>query len=55
MIVSYGILFMPPVVVVDIFVRTSMQSISVRTLEPRGCKLNVVAIASSFLECRIEH
>jgi hypothetical protein len=39
MIVSYGILFMPPLVVVDIFVHISMQSTSVEVLEPGGCKL----------------
>jgi len=55
MTVNYGILFMPPLVVVDIFVHTSMKSTSVPTLEPGGCKLGGVPIASGFLECRIEH
>ncbi len=43
MIISYGILFMPPLVVVDIFVHINMQSTSVQVLEPGGCKLSVVA------------
>jgi len=43
MIISYGILFMPPLVVVDIFVHINMQSTSVQVLEPGGCKLGVVA------------
>ncbi len=55
MTVNYGMLFMPPLVVVDIFVRTSMQSTSVLTLEPGGCKLGVVTTTSGFLECEIEH
>ncbi len=48
MIVSYGILFMPPLVVVDIFVCINMQSTSVQVLEPRGCKLGVVATTLGF-------
>jgi hypothetical protein len=55
MIVSYGILFMPPLVVVDIFVCISMQSTSVQVLEPGRCKLGVVATTLGFLECRVEH
>jgi hypothetical protein len=55
MIVSYGILFMFPLVVVDIFVQISMQSTSVQILEPGGCKLGVVATTSGFLECEVEH
>ncbi len=55
MTVSYGILFMPPLIVVDIFVHTSMQSTSVQVLEPGGCKLSVVATTSDFLECEVEH
>ncbi len=55
MIVSYGILFMPPFVMVDIFVCISMQSTSVQALEPRGCKLGVVATTLGFLECKVEH
>jgi hypothetical protein len=55
MIVSYGILFMPPLVVVDIFVHISMQSTSVQVLEPGGCKLGVVATTLDFLECMVEH
>jgi hypothetical protein len=43
MIISYGILFMPPLVVVDIFVHINMQSTSVQVLDPGGCKLGVVA------------
>jgi hypothetical protein len=49
-----GILFTPPLVVVDIFVRASMKSTSVSTLEPAGCKLGGVGTASGFLECGIE-
>jgi hypothetical protein len=55
MIVNYGILFMPPLVVVDIFVHINMQSTSVQVLEPGGCKLGVVAATLGFLECRVEH
>jgi hypothetical protein len=43
MIVGCGISFMPPLIVIDIFVRTSMQSTVVRVLEPRRCRLGVVA------------
>jgi hypothetical protein len=42
MISSYGILFMPPLVVVDIFVHVNMQSTSVQVLKFGGYKLNVV-------------
>jgi hypothetical protein len=55
MIVGYGILFMPLLVAVDIFVRIGMQSTSVPALEPRRCKLGGVATALGFLECGIEH
>jgi len=55
MIVNYGILFMPPLVVVDIFVCISMQSTSVRVLELERCKLGVVVTTLGFLECRVEH
>jgi hypothetical protein len=55
MTISYGILFMPPLVVVDIFVHISMQSTSVQVLEPRRCKLGVVATTLGFLECGVEH
>jgi hypothetical protein len=55
MTVSYGILFMPPLIVVDIFVRISMQSTSVQVLEPRRCKLGVVTTTLGFLECGVEH
>jgi hypothetical protein len=34
MIVGCGILFMPPLIVIDIFVRTSMQLTVVQVLEP---------------------
>jgi hypothetical protein len=51
---SYGILFMP-LVVVDIFVCIiSMQSTSAQVLEPGRCKLVVVATTLGFLECRVE-
>jgi hypothetical protein len=46
--VSYGVLFMPHLVVVNVFVCISMKSTNVRILEPRGCKLGVVATTSSF-------
>jgi hypothetical protein len=55
MIVSYGILFMFLLVVVDIFVCIKMESTSVRVLEPRGCKLGVVVTTLGFLECGVEH
>jgi len=55
MFVSYGILFMPPLVVVDIFVHISMQSTSVQVLQLGGCKLGVVATTLGFLECGVEH
>jgi hypothetical protein len=55
MTVSYGMLFMLPLVVVDIFVCTSMHSTSVRVLEHGGCKLGVVATTSGFLEWGVEH
>jgi hypothetical protein len=54
-IVSYVVLFMPPLVVVDIFVFIHMQSTSVQVLEPGGCKLGVVTTTLSFLECEVEH
>jgi hypothetical protein len=55
MIISYGILFMPPLVVVDIFVRINMPSTSVQVLELGGCKLGVVATTLGFLECGVKH
>jgi hypothetical protein len=55
MTVNYGILFIPPLVMVDIFVCNSLQSISVRVLELGRCKLGVVATTLGFLECRVEH
>jgi hypothetical protein len=55
MTVNYGILFMPLLVVVDIFVRTNMKSTSLPPLELGGCKLSGVATASNFLEFEIEH
>jgi hypothetical protein len=55
MIVSYGILFMFPLVVVDIFVCIKMESTNVQVLEPRGCKLGVVVTTLGFLECGVEH
>ncbi len=55
MIVSYGILFMPPLIVVDIFLCIIMQSKSVRVLEHGGCKLGVVATTLGFLECKVKH
>jgi hypothetical protein len=55
MTVSYGILFMPPLVVVDIFVCISMQWTNVRVLELGGCKLGVVTTTSGFLECMVKH
>jgi hypothetical protein len=54
MIISYGILFMLPLVVVDIFVRISMQSTNLQVLEFGRCKLAVVATLG-FLECGVEH
>ncbi|CAM6055501.1 unnamed protein product [Sphagnum tenellum] len=53
--VDCGILFVPPSVVVDIFVRTSTKSSSVRALKPGGRKLGGVVTASGFFECGIEH
>ncbi len=53
--VDCGILFVPPPVVVDIFVRTNTKSPSIRALEPGGHKLGGVATTSSFFECGIEH
>ncbi len=55
MIVSYGILFMPPLIVVEIFVPINMQSTSVQVLELGGCKLGVIATTLGFLECRVKH
>jgi hypothetical protein len=55
MIVSYGILFMPPLVVVDIFVSINMQSTNVQVLEPERCKLGVVATTLGLLECKVGH
>jgi hypothetical protein len=55
MIVSYGILFMLPLVVVDIFVHISMLSTSVQVFELGRCKLGVVATTLGFLECGVEH
>jgi hypothetical protein len=52
--VAYGILFMLPLVVVDIFVHTGMKSTSVPTFEPSGCKLGGVAMTSGFFKCGIE-
>jgi hypothetical protein len=52
--VACGILFTPPLVVVNIFVRVGMKSTSVSALEPAGCKLGGVATASGFLKCGIE-
>jgi hypothetical protein len=43
-----GILFMPPLVVVDIFVRAGMKLTSIPTLEPSRCKLGGVATALGF-------
>jgi hypothetical protein len=50
MIISYGILLMPPLVVVDIFVHINMQSTSVQVLEHGKCGCTL-----GFLECRDEH
>jgi hypothetical protein len=55
MIFGCGISFMPPLIVIDIFVRTSMQLTVVRVLEPRRCRLGVVATTSSLLECEVKH
>jgi hypothetical protein len=55
MTVNYGILFMPPLVMVDIFVCISMQSTGVQVLEFGRCKLSVVATTLGFLECGVEH
>jgi hypothetical protein len=56
MTISYGILFMPPLVLVDIFVRIiNMQSTSVQVLEHGRCKLGVVVTTLGFLECEVEH
>jgi hypothetical protein len=55
MIISYGILFMPPLIMVDIFVHISMQSTNVQVLELGKCKLCVVTTTLVFLECKVEH
>jgi hypothetical protein len=52
---SYGTLFMPLLVVVDIFVCINMQSTSVQVLELGRYKLGVVATTLGFLECKVEH
>jgi hypothetical protein len=54
MTISCGLLFMPPLVVVDIFVRINMQSTNVQVLELGRCKLGVVTTLG-FWECGVEH
>jgi hypothetical protein len=54
MIISCGILFMPPLIVVDIFVHIDMQSTHVQVVELGRCNLGVVATLG-FWECRVEH